>query len=52
MNLEETGDEEGRLILMLKLRFSYHGATYFIWYNWVSTTIGRRINYSDLYFCN
>jgi len=52
MNLEETGDEDGRLILMLKLRFSYHGATYFVWYNWVSTSIGRRINYSDLYFCN
>ena len=50
MNLEETGDEDGRLILMLKFRFSYHNATCFVWYNWVSTSIGRRINYNDLHF--
>jgi hypothetical protein len=33
MNLEETGGEDGRLILMLKHKFSYHGAIYIVWYH-------------------
>lgn len=33
MNLEETDYEDGHLILMMKLRFSYPGASYFVWSN-------------------